>query len=169
MLGWWNRLSFKELHLTSHWKAFLRSSHGLDQGLSPWGNHSVLPFSLPSPPFCLRADWATHRDPHFVLSSSAVSSGVWDARDWEPVISGLREAQRPQTAPCPPPGELGFRGFTQPDNPPGPPAQSTGTLAGCGFSSTPFIPPNREVSNFLCCQLWPQWQFLCSQERSVNW
>jgi hypothetical protein len=54
----------------------------------------------------------------------------------------------PQTAPFPPPAELGSSGFPQPDIHPGKhaavllllPAQSMGTLAGCGFSFTPFIP-----------------------------
>jgi hypothetical protein len=38
---------------------------------------------------------------HFVLSSFTVSNGVWDARDGEPVISGIHEAQRPRNATCP--------------------------------------------------------------------
>lgn len=57
----------------------------------------------------------------------------------------------PQTAPFSPPAELGSSGFPQPDTHLGAcgkhaavllllPAQSMGTLAGCGFSLTPFIP-----------------------------
>lgn len=55
---------------------------------------------------------------HFVLSSFTVSNGVWDARDGEPVISGIHEAQRPWNAPCPPLVDWVHR-FTQSDTHPG--------------------------------------------------
>ncbi|EDL14767.1 mCG144653, partial [Mus musculus] len=49
-----------------------------------------LSLSLPSPPFSLGNELPIHG-----VSSSVVSSCIWDAQYQEPVISGLHEAQRP--------------------------------------------------------------------------
>jgi hypothetical protein len=43
-----------------------------------------------------------------------MSSSIWDVWDWEPVISGLHEAQRLLTGPCPPPADW-IHSFTHPD------------------------------------------------------
>jgi hypothetical protein len=103
MLERWDRLSPKEQHLTSCQKAFLCSSQGLDQGLSSaWEPPSAL--SLPALSSLWSLSWLSCSwGSHFVLMFSSVSSCVWDVQDFEPVISGLCEAQRPKTAPCPPP------------------------------------------------------------------
>ena len=109
----------------------------------PCGNHLAPPPSLPSPPLGSGADRATPGAP--ILFSGLL---------WCPAVSGMPETENlvPKSAPCTPPGELGFRGFTQTDIHPWPswkacssllclPAQSTGTLAGHRFSPIPFVPP----------------------------
>jgi hypothetical protein len=146
VLEWWDKLSTKEQSLTSRWKAFLCSSHGLEQGLSPaWE-----PPSAPSPFFHPRMN-EPPQGPHFVLSSSTVSSGMWDSWDWETVISGLCEAQRPWTYPhpTPPPQTGSVASHSQTPTRAtwkvcGSPLTSahpagTGTLAGL-VPPTPFIP-----------------------------
>ena len=138
MLEGWDKLSPNEPRLTSLQKAIL--CHGPDQGLSR-ENHPAPPLPLPSPPFIPRAKC---HSPGFYsgLSSSTVSSvGCWRLRTW---YLGLPLVHHP---PC------GVSGLTQPDahrGPrakrvavlPRPPAQSTGTLAGCGFSPTPLFSPH---------------------------
>ena len=70
----WDRLSPNEPCLTSHQKAFLGSNHRPDQGLLPvWE-----PPSAPSLP-AISSLWPL--GPHFVLSSSTVTSNVWDTLD----------------------------------------------------------------------------------------
>ena len=70
------------------------------------GNHPAPPPFPPSPPFGPGDDQAGPGAP-ILFSALPHSSGILHAQDWEPVISGLSEAQRPRTAPCPPPGGLG--------------------------------------------------------------
>ena len=108
MLERWDGLSPKELHLTSHQKAILCSSHRPDQGLSPLWE----PSSAASPPtvssFHPRVQ-VLPQGPYSVLSSSAISSvGCQRLRTW---YLGLPLVHHP---PC------GVSGLTQPDAHPGP-------------------------------------------------
>jgi hypothetical protein len=83
----------------------------------PHGNHPAPPLPLPSPLLCPGVDQAASSAP-FLFSSIPQHPAVWDVRDWGPVISDLREAQWPQTDPCPPLPEdwgPGFNGFPQQD------------------------------------------------------
>jgi hypothetical protein len=82
VLGRWKRLSSNELLLTSHQKAFLCSSHRLDQRLTPaWE-----PPSSPSPPDLSSFPLWGQVSPwgrYSVLSSSAISSmGCQRLRTW---------------------------------------------------------------------------------------
>jgi hypothetical protein len=124
MLEGWNRLSPKELHLTFPRKAFLRSSHRLDQKLSPeWE-----PPSPPSP--ALSSFWpqgwpSCPQGPHFILSSSEVSSNVlgyprlrtWHL--WPPWGPETLGCSLSTTTPAHPTPVDWVRGFTQPDTHPG--------------------------------------------------
>ena len=138
MLERWDRLSPKELHLTSHWKAFLCSSHGLDQGLSPtWEPSSALspcPL-LPSPP-----------------GPSAAPGSLFCSQLLHHIQGGMPEAENlvPGAAPCPPPVVWG-QWLNTARCPPGLcgkhpavlpclPAQSTGTLAGASSLLLPSSP-----------------------------
>lgn len=71
--------------------------------------------------------------------------------EWCLAVSGMPETENLGLPHCAPSAELGSSGFPQPDTHPGLcgmhvsvlphlPTHSTGTLAGGGFSPTPFIP-----------------------------
>ena len=138
MLEQWDRISPNEWCLTSHQKAILCCSHGPDQGLSPaWEPCNIL-----SPPTlsCLHP-WGRMPPlgPYSVLSSFAISSvGCWRLRTWYLGLSLVHQQ------PC------GVSHLIQPGAHPGPhgksaqssPIQSTGTLVGCRFSSTPLFLPH---------------------------
>jgi hypothetical protein len=65
---------------------------------SPQLHNSVTNSPADKAPSSWHLGWLLPQGLLFVLSSSEVFGGVWDARDWEPVISGLCEVQRPRTA-----------------------------------------------------------------------
>ena len=107
MLERWDRLSPNEPHLTSRQKVFLCSSHRPDQGLSLTWKPPSVPLLLPSPLFSLTE--LPPGGPHFVLSSSTVSSMRCPRlRNWY--------LDCPLSTTC----QAGVRGFTQPDTHPGP-------------------------------------------------
>jgi hypothetical protein len=116
MLERWSRLSSKEPSLTSCRKAFLHSSHGPDQGLSPTWEQPRASCPLPSSPFGPGADRAALGVPTVFSALPQCPVTSWDVQELESVISGLHDAQRPWIAPSPPlsPG-LGFHGLPLPD------------------------------------------------------
>jgi hypothetical protein len=142
MLEWWDTLSPNELHLTSHQKIFLHSSHGWTKDSCLSGNHPAPPLLLPSPPFGPGADRAAQGPPFcsqlfrgVQLCLGCQRLRTWYLRlplihhplSWDPVAS------HSQTHP---PGTMWKAWGSLPHLP----AQSTGTLVGCGFSPTCSFP-----------------------------
>ena len=152
MLERWDRLSPKELSPTSCRKAFLCSTHGLDQG----------PPSAPFPP-ALSSLWpgagqAAPKGPH-----------LFSALPWCPAVSGIPKTEnllslayvRLRDLGLPlvhHPLSWGSSGFLQPDTHLGQrgkratifqclPDQSTGTLVGGGFYPPPFFTPHPLPNN----------------------
>ena len=90
-------------------------------------------------------------------------SDVWDVWDWEPVISGLHEAQRPRTAPSPSPTDWGSMAFhsqmptwghmERAWQSPSLPIQSTRTLVEFLFSH-PLYFPRSAAPRFLKVMTW---------------
>ena len=142
MLERWDRLFPNEQRLTFHRKAILCSSYAPDQGFSPASTTSPPALSSLHPR-------VLPRDPYSVLSSATASSvGCWRLRTW---YLGLPLVPHPL---------CGVSGLTQPDAHPGatwktsavlpcPPAQSTGTLVGRGFSPIPLFPQHSRPGTFL--------------------
>jgi hypothetical protein len=116
-------------------------------GLQPWTRPRTLP--LPFPPFGPGA-YEPPPEPPFVLSASMVSSvGCWET---ENLLS--------RTAPCPPPGELGFRGFPQPDAHPGPRGKRMAVLR----VHLPRAPELWQEAGFLPLPLFPHTHCPTAQE-----
>jgi hypothetical protein len=155
LLKWWDKLFPKELLLSSPWKkTFLSSSHRLDQGLlTLWK-----PPSVPSlPALSSFRPWGL---PSHLRVTSPI---LFPALQRYPVVSRVPEAENLFSLASVRPRDLGLL-LGQPledwaqwlpttRHPPKPwgecaavlpclPIQSTGTLAGCGFSPTPFVPPH---------------------------
>jgi hypothetical protein len=101
VLEQWNRPSPKKPHLICGKASQRFYPSDWTKDFRPRGKHPPPFLPLPPSPFGHTADQTTPEGPHFVLSSSSTYSGVWDVRETErePVVSGLHEAQRPQTAP----------------------------------------------------------------------
>ena len=140
MLGQWDRLSPNELCLTSNLKAFLQSSHRQTKDSALRENHPAPPIPCPLLP---SAPGLSERPLGLPFCSQLFCSAHW-------CLGCLRLRTWCLRLPlCPPPTELGFRGFPQPNTYQGPrgkhaavqhpPAQSSGTLVGRGFSPTLFI------------------------------
>ena len=139
MLERWDGLSPNELHLTSHQKAILCSSHRPDQGLS----HVWESSSAPSPPAfsSLHSRRAECCPGAPILFLAPPPYPVWDAENLvpgaTPCPSCAMWGQWLNTARCPPRVMWKVCAIL-----PCPPAQSTGTLAGHRFSPTPLFPPH---------------------------
>jgi hypothetical protein len=103
VLEWWDRLSPNELSLTCQ-KVFLHPSCE-PRTLTYMRTTQHLLFPYPFLPLAPELTKLSLGAP--TLFSDLPKYPAKDAQDWKPVISGLCKAQRPRTAPFPPPTELG--------------------------------------------------------------